>query len=121
MSPRRSPTATDAAPQCDRYFFDGTQRFTRIGSGSLGGKRHRIAADRCGVSLASEHLRSGERILNDIPAPTVLVTGSSQTVFLHLWGPGEADRLGPAISSTSGSRNRVILLESLQAAAKCPE
>ncbi len=34
------PIAPPAVPAFDRRFFDGTEQFTRIGSGALGGKAH---------------------------------------------------------------------------------
>jgi len=63
----------DIVPQFDRHFFDGTQRFTRIGKGSIGGKAQGMAQVRDTLA-ASELLHADDRILVEIPTLTVIAT-----------------------------------------------
>lgn len=60
-------------PAFDRHFFDGRERFTRIGLGSIGGKAKGLALMR--DSLAAHFERSPIRgVTVDIPALSVLAT-----------------------------------------------
>ncbi len=63
----------DIVPQFDRHFFDGTQRFTRIGTGSIGGKAQGMASVRDALA-AAECLHDDDRIVVEIPTLTVIAT-----------------------------------------------
>lgn len=65
--------AMDIVPQFDRHFFDGTQRFTRIGMGSIGGKAQGMAYVRDALA-AAECLHADMRLVVEIPTLTVIAT-----------------------------------------------
>lgn len=73
MTTRDSDISLAPIPAFDRHFFDGRERFTRIGSGSIGGKAKGMAMIR--DALAKRFSRDSiHGVTVDIPALTVLGT-----------------------------------------------
>jgi len=66
-------THRDEIPQFDRNFFTGKEKFTRIGSGSIGGKAQGLAnvADTLQTAVGAEH-----SLLVDVAIPTLTVVAT---------------------------------------------
>jgi len=64
------PADRPRVPAFDRRFFDGSERFTSIGSGAFGGKAHSLLWAR---DLLAEHLPPGHRRSFDVQVPTLTV------------------------------------------------
>lgn len=73
MYPKAKNLSIQTVPEFDRHFFDGRERFTRIGTGSIGGKARGLAImrDRLTAHFAEN---SVPRVSVDVPALTVLTT-----------------------------------------------
>ena len=69
-------------PPFDRHFFDGQQRFTKIGTGYIGGKAHGLASMREVLGQFSERVKS-TGITVEIPTLTVIASGHFEH-FLEL-------------------------------------
>lgn len=72
----------ELVPPFDRHFFDGKQRFTRIGTGYIGGKAHGLAAMREVLAQFSASVISSG-ISVEIPTLTVIASGHFEH-FLEL-------------------------------------
>ena len=77
----RTTLARPDVPRFDRRFFDGTERFTRIGSGSFGGKADTLLAVRDLLSSGIERLlgpSGAQRIRRhfDLHVPTLTVVAT---------------------------------------------
>jgi hypothetical protein len=83
MSP---PVAPPDVPAFDRRFFDGTEQFTRIGSGEFGGKAHTLLAVK---DLLASGLDDRLRRHFDVQVPTLTVIATAMfEVFMdsnRLW------------------------------------
>jgi hypothetical protein len=64
------PAACPGVPSFDRRFFDGTETFTRVGSGSIGGKAHGLLSIK---DILASRLESRDRAAFDVRVPTLSV------------------------------------------------
>jgi hypothetical protein len=67
---RTIPSTRPSVPPFDRRFFDGTEQFTCIGSGSFGGKAHSLLWVK---DLLSTGLDARHRLRFDVRVPTLTV------------------------------------------------
>ena len=81
-----TPHSRPPVPSFDRHFFDGTERFTRIGSGEYGGKAHTLLSVK--DLLATElDARARRHFEVDIPTLTVVATDAFERFMAEnrLW------------------------------------
>jgi Pyruvate phosphate dikinase, AMP/ATP-binding domain len=66
----RDPAECPAVPSFDRRFLDGAETFTRVGSGSIGGKAHGLLSIK---GILASRLESREGAAFDVRVPTLSV------------------------------------------------
>ena len=81
-----TPIARPVVPAFDRRFFDGTEQFTRIGSGEFGGKAHTLLGVKDLLATAIDG-RARRHFDLSVPTLTVITTDMFE-IFMdsnHLW------------------------------------
>lgn len=93
MAPEPTTAATFDIPRFDRRFFDGTERFTVIGGGAVGGKAAGLLRSH---GILTERFQAGEfpDFAVSIPTLTVLSTELFDAFMErnHLWEVGLSER-----------------------------